>query len=62
MHNLARRTKDAGYIENTDSSIKQMMYIEVKTTRFRDNNVFEVSLPEWDFATRNPKVRSVIIH
>ena len=32
-------------------------YIEVKTTRFDELNVFELSLWEWQFATGNPRVR-----
>ena len=31
-------------------------YVEVKTTRFQENNIFELSLWEWEFATANPKV------
>ena len=31
-------------------------YIEVKTTRFSDLNVFELSLWEWEFAVKEPRV------
>ena len=31
-------------------------FVEVKTTRFSDNNVFEITLWEYEFATANPKV------
>ena len=32
-------------------------YVEVKTTRFDELNVFELSLWEWEFATAHPRVR-----
>jgi hypothetical protein len=31
-------------------------YIEVKSTKYNDANVFELSLWEWEFAMANPKV------
>ena len=32
-------------------------FIEVKTTRHRDHNAFELSWGEWDFLSREPPVR-----
>jgi hypothetical protein len=31
-------------------------YVEVKTTRYDDLNCFELSLWEWEFATKEPRV------
>ena len=36
--------------------ISRTTFVEVKTTRFPDLNVFELSLWEWQFATAQPKV------
>lgn len=33
------------------------VFVEVKTTRFYDNNVFEISWAEWEFISREPPVR-----
>jgi len=32
-------------------------FIEVKTSRYRDRNVFELSYCEWEFISREPPVR-----
>jgi hypothetical protein len=41
---------------NINNKLSSTAYIEVKTTRFADNNVFELSYWEWQFATATPKV------
>ena len=33
------------------------MFIEVKTTRYHDNNVFEISFAEWEFMSAEPPVQ-----
>ena len=38
------------------TTVTTTTYIEVKTTRFDELNVFELSLWEWQFATANPRV------
>ena len=40
----------------TDDNREITTYIEVKTTRYPYNNVFELSLWEWEFATKKPQV------
>jgi hypothetical protein len=39
------------------SSISKRIYVEVKTTRFDKNNMFEISLNEWEFATKLPYIQ-----
>jgi hypothetical protein len=41
---------------DTDNGYSRRNYIEVKSTRYRENNVFEISLQEWEFATGQPRV------
>jgi hypothetical protein len=43
-------------INGTDNGYSRRNYIEVKSTRYRDNNVFEVSLQEWELATGQPRM------
>lgn len=55
---------DGNDINNKNNEITQgrrkqrwsTTFVEVKTTRFVDNNVFEITLWEYEFATANPKV------
>ena len=32
------------------------MFVEVKTTRYADHNVFELTYREWEFLSREPPV------
>ena len=43
--------------KSTHPSREKRQYIEVKTTRYNDNNIFELSLQEWEFATTMPRVQ-----
>ncbi len=36
-------------------------YVEVKTSLYRDNNVFQLSLWEWEFATKLPRVQYCVV-
>ena len=43
--------------KSTHPPSENRQYIEVKTTRYNDNNIFELSLQEWEFATAMPRVQ-----
>jgi hypothetical protein len=45
---------------NNTPQPKKVIYIEVKATRHSDNNTFDISLPEWEFATNLPRVTYAI--
>ena len=57
--NEKEETKAAYDIVVTDrsGSWSSTRYIEVKSTRFSDRNVFELSHPEWEFAAKDPPVK-----
>ena len=38
------------------SAVGRTTFVEVKTSRFPDLNVFELSLWEWEFANAQPRV------
>ena len=48
---------EQGPSSNSAKTVTMTTYIEVKTTRFDELNVFDLSLWEWQFATANPRVR-----
>ena len=51
-----RASYDITVITPTDDNREITTYIEVKSTRYPYNNVFELSLWEWEFATKMPSV------
>jgi hypothetical protein len=55
-----RASYDITMVTPTDDNREITTYIEVKTTRFPYNNVFELSLWEWEFATKRPQVNYII--
>jgi hypothetical protein len=58
MHYAAADHPDRGLATSAGSSIGRARteYIEVKTTRFADRNVFEISPNEWQFAAADRRV------
>ena len=52
----ARASYDITVITPIDNNREITTYIEVKSTRYSHNNVFELSLWEWEFATKKPSV------
>ena len=44
------------------SSSAVSVFIEVKTTRYRESNVFDLSYFEWEFMSHEPPVRYHIYH
>jgi hypothetical protein len=51
-----RASYDITVITPTNDNREITTYIEVKSTRYPYNNVFELSLWEWEFATKMPSV------
>jgi hypothetical protein len=51
---------DTAANRNNTPQPKKVIYIEVKATRHSDNNTFDISLPEWEFATNLPRVTYAI--
>ena len=52
-----RASYDITVITPTNDNREITTYIEVKSTRYPYNNVFELSLWEWEFATKMPSVK-----
>ena len=54
----SRRTRSSPRTSSSAVSV----FIEVKTTRYRESNVFDLSYFEWEFMSHEPPVRYHIYH
>jgi hypothetical protein len=59
---VCERGKSAHRGGGGTSSSAVSIFIEVKTTRYRDSNVFDLSYFEWEFMSHEPPVRYHIYH
>ena len=49
---------DTSYLQKLNVSFKKHAdFVEVKTSRYYDHNVFDLSYFEWDFLSREPPVQ-----
>ena len=59
---ICERGKSAHRGGGGTSSSAVSVFIEVKTTRYRESNVFDLSYFEWEFMSHEPPVRYHIYH